>query len=72
MDHATRERLTAEIMFVFRHNYRDRWAPENIFEGRSRHWVLVFNELVEQGFIERRNGKFGFEYNWKAAWPAGM
>jgi hypothetical protein len=72
MDNAQRELLTAEIMTFFRHNYRDRWAPDNIFDNRTREWVLVFNDLVKQGFIKRRKTPFGYEYKWQAAWPEGL
>jgi hypothetical protein len=59
----------AEIMHMFRHMYRDKWAPENIFANRSRVWTAAFNELVKDGFVIRRKSHPGYKYRWGAAWP---
>ena len=58
-----KEQAYAEIMYMFRYFYKDVWAPGNIFDGKSRIWVQTFNELVKQGFIEKRKKYPGCEYN---------
>ncbi len=64
--------LSAEIMHMFRYSYRDRWAPGHVFDGKSRAWVAVFNDLVDQGFIERKKVENGFQYRWAAQFPQGL
>jgi hypothetical protein len=64
-----KEQAYAEIMHMFRYFYKAAWAPENIFEGKSRIWVQAFNNLVKKGYIIRRKGYPGYEYKWQAAWP---
>jgi len=66
-----KEEAYAEIMYMFRYYYKNEWAPENIFDGKSRVWVQSFNELVKQGFIKRRKKSMGYQYKWAAAWPEG-
>jgi hypothetical protein len=61
----------AEIMHVFRYTYRNRWAPESIFNGKSRVWVQAFNDLVDKGFIAKRQKYPGYEYKWVAELPEG-
>ena len=66
------EHAAAEIMHMFKYFYKDEWAPDNIFNGKTRIWIHVFNELVKQGFIERKKFPRGYKYKWKAQWPQGM
>jgi hypothetical protein len=63
------EKEYAEIMHMFRYFYQDKWASENIFKGKSRAWISAFNDLIAQGFIEKRKKYPGFEYRWAAAFP---
>ena len=56
---------------MFRYSYKNTWAPENIFDGRSRLWVQAFNDLVKQGHILRRKKYPGYEYKWTSVWPEG-
>ncbi|MEA2036405.1 MAG: hypothetical protein U9O94_02775 [Nanoarchaeota archaeon] len=63
------EKAYAEIMYMFRYTYKDAWAPDNIFDGKSRLWVKSFNNLVEKGYIKRRKKYPGYEYKWVAALP---
>lgn len=64
-----REKVYADIMYLFRYFYQDEWAPENIFDGKSRFWIKTFNGLVENGLIEREKSDFGFQYRWAGIWP---
>lgn len=64
-----KEQAVAEIMSMFRFYYKDDWAPDNIFAGRSRVWIAAFNELVEKGFITKKKHPPGFRYRWAAAFP---
>ncbi|MEA3430373.1 MAG: hypothetical protein U9R08_03815 [Nanoarchaeota archaeon] len=59
----------AEIMHLFKYFYKDAWAPESIFAGKSRSWVKAFNNLIEKGFIEKQQKYPGTTYRWKAVWP---
>ena len=63
------EQAHAEIMYLFRYFYKDAWAPENIFNGKSRVWVQVFNNLINLGFIERKKKYPGYKYRWTKPWP---
>lgn len=58
-------------MHMFRYKYRNEWAPDSIFNNKSRKWVQVFNQLVDKGLIEKRRKYPGYEYKWKAKWPDG-
>ena len=64
-----KELAVAEIMSMFRYYYKDDWAPDNIFAGKSRAWVQAFNELVEKGFILKKKRPPGYSYKWAAQWP---
>jgi len=64
-----KEQAYAEIMYLFRYFYHSKWAPGHIFDGKSRLWVQTFNELVNQGYIERKKTDSGYQYRWKASWP---
>ena len=66
---AEQEKAAAEIMRMFRYFYQDEWAPEHLFDGKSRVWIQVFNNLVKEGLIKRRKKQFGFEYKWNAEFP---
>ena len=59
----------AEIMNMFRYMYRNRWAPESMFNGKSRIWIQAFNELMKKGLIKRRKKHPGYEYKWGSVWP---
>lgn len=64
-----KEQAKAEIMYLFRYFYHDRWTPGNIFDGKSRIWVQSFNDLIKEGLIKRKKTRFGFQYKWQAAYP---
>lgn len=66
------EAAAAEIMYLFKYFYRDAWAPGNLFDGKTRVWMKVFNDLVKQGFIKRRKTALGYEYKWVAQYPVGL
>jgi len=59
----------AEIMYLFRYFYKDKWAPGHIFNGKSRQWVVAFNKLIKAGFIQKKNTATGYEYKWVASYP---
>jgi len=61
--------MYAQIMHFFRYNYRHEWAPENIFDGKSRLWVQAFNDLIKKKFILKRRKLNRYEYKWGAVWP---
>lgn len=63
------EQAYAEVMYMFRYLYKDKWAPENIFNGKPRIWIKAFNNLVEQGYILKRKKYPGYEYKWAGVWP---
>jgi len=58
-------------MHIFRYTYKSRWAPDNIFDGKSRLWIQSFNDLMKKGFIQRRKKFMMYQYRWVAAWPEG-
>lgn len=64
-----KEQAYAEIMHLFRYFYKDKWAPESIFAGKSRAWIQAFNELVEKGYIIRKKEYPGYKYKWASVWP---
>jgi len=59
----------AQIMNMFRYYYKNKWAPDSIFNGKSRLWIKCFNELVEKGYIKKRKQYPGFDYKWASVWP---
>jgi hypothetical protein len=63
------EQAAAEIMHMFRYFYKDEWAPENIFDGKTRAWIQVFNSLIKQGMITRRKSHNSYEYKWAGVFP---
>ncbi|MFH1182569.1 MAG: hypothetical protein V1702_06430 [Candidatus Woesearchaeota archaeon] len=67
-----KEKAAAEIMNMFAYYYRDAWAPDNIFAGKSRVWVQAFNELMEKGLIVRKKEAPGYKYKWAAEFPEGF
>lgn len=67
----SKEIARAKIMHMFRYTYRNEWAPESLFKGKSRIWVKTFNELIEEGFIKKRKKYPGYQYKWGAVWPDG-
>lgn len=64
-----KERAYAEIMNMMRFYYKNDWATDNIFKGKPRVWVQSFNELIDQGFIERKKKYPGYTYKWTGVWP---
>ena len=42
------EKAYAEIMHLFRYFYKNSWAPDNIFDNKSRVWIQCFNNLVKK------------------------
>ena len=65
------ETACAEIQHMFRYSYRDKWAPDHVFDGKSRIWVKAFNDLIKQGLIVRRKKYPGYEYKWNSVFPEG-
>ena len=63
------EKAYAEIMHLFRYFYKDAWAPENIFDGKSRLWIKCFNNLVKKGYIKKKKSYPGHNYKWTGVWP---
>ena len=72
MKQSDKERHSAEIMYMFRYYPRHEWVPGHLFDGKPRAWVAVFNDLIKQGFIERKKSESGFVYRWAAAFPEGL
>ncbi len=69
MNLKNKELAYAEIMHFFRYNFRSEWAPDSIFNNKSRLWIKVFHDLIDQGFIMRRKKHPGYEYRWTGVWP---
>ncbi len=63
------EKAYAEIMWMFRYSYKNKWAPDSIFDGKDRVWVKSFNNLVEKGYITRKKEYPGYKYKWTGVWP---
>lgn len=59
-----------EIQHLFMYTYKDQWISGTMFAHKSRLWVQAFNELVKEGFIERKKEYPGYKYKWKAQTPA--
>ncbi len=53
------------IKHLFTTQYKNRWIPDKEILGQSRLWTQVFNNMVKQGFIERKKGFPGYKYKWK-------
>jgi len=66
------EAAAAEIMHTFKYYFRDQWMPGHLFDGKSRIWVKVFNDLIKQGFIRRKKKSLSFQYKWVAQFPEGL
>jgi len=64
-----KEQAFAEIMNMFRYQYRHDWASDSIFAGKSRIWIQAFNELVKGGYIIRKKKAPGYHYKWSGVWP---
>jgi len=63
------EQAAAEIMHLFRYFYKDQWAPGNLFDGKSRIWIQVFNDLIKKGIIKRKKTNTGYNYKWAGVFP---
>ena len=61
--------LAHEIQQYFMYTMGDNWVSEKEMKNHSREHNQVFNELVKQGFIERKKTWNGFQYRWKAEMP---
>ena len=64
-----KEQAYAEIMHMFRYNYKNEWAPESIFSGKTRIWIQAFNDLIKQGYIQKKKKQMGHKYKWTSVWP---
>jgi len=58
-----------EIQQMLRYRYKDEWVPEKLFVGKSRLWMQVFNDLVNEGFILRKKEYPGYKYKWAVKLP---
>ncbi len=68
-DVSEKVKLAHEIQQLFRYTYGDQWVPEKVMKNQSRIHNQVFNELVKQGFIERKKTWNGYSYRWNAKMP---
>lgn len=68
-DTSEKAKLAHEIQQFFMYNYSDRWVSEKEMKNHGRAHNQVFNELVRQGFIERKKTLEGYSYRWKAHMP---
>ena len=57
------------IQQMFQYQYKDQWCSQAFINSHSRQWIQVFNELVKEGFIEKKKGSEGHRYKWAAAYP---
>jgi hypothetical protein len=64
--------VMSEIMYMFRYQYKDEWAPDSIFAGKSRLWVQAFNDLVQKGFIIKKKKLPGWSFKWIGVFPEGF
>ena len=46
----------------------NRWITEKELRGRNRLWQRVFNDLVQDGFIEVKRQLPTDQYRWKENW----
>ncbi|MBR9700110.1 hypothetical protein GOV09_06645, partial [Candidatus Woesearchaeota archaeon] len=58
-----------EIQQIFRYHYKDEWVNQAFINSHSRLWIQAFNDLVKQGFIQRKKTGEGYKYKWIAAFP---
>ena len=58
-----------EIQHLFRYHYKNDWVSQAFINSHDRLWVQAFNNLVKQGFIERKKTIDGYVYRWAAAFP---
>ncbi len=57
------------IMHDFKYHYKDRWVSTKELMQKDRLWQKTFNDLIKQGFIERKKTAQGYSYRWKAVMP---
>jgi methionyl-tRNA synthetase len=57
------------IMQDFRYRYKDRWVSTKELMQKDRLWQKTFNDLIKQGFIERKKTHQGYSYRWRATLP---
>ena len=58
-----------EIQHLFRYHYKSEWVSQSFINQHDRLWIQAFNDLVKQGFIERKKTVNGYVYRWAAAYP---
>ena len=58
-----------EIQHLFRYHFKDDWVDQNFINKHDRLWIQAFNDLVKQGFIEKKKVRNGYNYRWIAQFP---
>ncbi len=58
-----------EIQQLFRYHYKDDWVSQAFINQHDRLWIQAFNDLVKEGFIQRKKTANGFIYRWQARYP---
>lgn len=58
-----------EIQHLFRYHYKNDWVDQSFINQHDRLWIQTFNDLVKQGFIERKKTVDGYNYRWAAKFP---
>ena len=58
-----------EIQQIFRYHYHNEWVSQSFINRHNRLWIQAFNDLVKQGFIEKKKTVNGHSYRWSAKYP---
>jgi hypothetical protein len=58
-----------EIQHIFRYHYKNDWVSQSFINQHNRLWIQTFNDLVKQGFIEKKKSQTGYVYRWSAVYP---
>ncbi|MBT3582829.1 hypothetical protein HN924_02625 [Candidatus Woesearchaeota archaeon] len=66
MDRETEKRYVADqIRVLFLTKWAGKWVAENELRQQNRLWSQVFQELVQQKFIEKKHEGTITKYKWK-------
>jgi hypothetical protein len=66
MDREIEKRHIADsIRFLFLTKWRGKWIAESELRQQNRLWSQVFQELVKQDFIDKKQEGITTKYKWK-------
>ena len=57
--------IASQIRFLFLTKWENKWVIESELRQQNRLWNQVFQELVDQNYIEKKKESFVVKYKWK-------